>query len=525
MISKGEQEVRILLFGFINMNLMDGSAVFLSGFTAMLAQQPNLKIDLVLACPRKRDILLEPLLDLPNVNIISPYEDLDLISSKPAWVKRERMTFDEASYVIEHYWEKNNYDWFFIRGLEIAEVLLSSYTSILEKTFVYATGITHQDQELPREQQEKLESVFKAAAYLVCQTEEMKQYLLKKFHNVINNQKVITLNPMIPDTQEDFEKVFTKKDSYTKLCYTGKFAFGWNSIPMIVAFRELQEEFPELTFDIAGDKFNIHKDIPHYTQDLKYLLENTTNLKWYGALTRDESRDLIIDSDIGITWRDKSMDSSLELSTKLLEYGSLGKAVILNPTPMHRKIFGDDYPLYAETFDDFIDVIKKIQTVPGLYEKAARNMFEKSKRFTYSQTLKKIAPFFTPNNGKIVTFFEDQGFITPDQLLIQSFNSSEGSTIYELKLKNKASINAKQYIACSSRISNISSVQDIISEVSKLGEIENVYLHGKTAILIASKTKNGFLKNFYYNSNSTIYLELLDIIINDKVNKLMKTHA
>ena len=39
--------------------------------------------------------------------------------------------------------------------------------------------------------------------------------------------------------------------------------------------------------------------------------------------------------DIGVSWRDASLDASLELSTKVLEFGVLGLPVILNRTPMY----------------------------------------------------------------------------------------------------------------------------------------------------------------------------------------------
>src|SRR5690606_22979006 len=105
-----------------------------------------------------------------------------------------------------------------------------------------------------------------------------------------------------PDTVDEFEDIFVKKNKYNKLCYTGKFHKGWNSIPMIVGFKEILEEIPEATLEVAGDMFKPDKDNPHYVNDLKYLLNSTRNLTWYGALSREEARQLILSSDIGFTW-------------------------------------------------------------------------------------------------------------------------------------------------------------------------------------------------------------------------------
>lgn len=63
------------------------------------------------------------------------------------------------------------------------------------------------------------------------------------------------------------------------------------------------------------------------------------NVDWVGGVTREEVQKLIQQSDIGIGWRNNSLNDSLELSTKALEYGALGKPVILNRTPMHERLF------------------------------------------------------------------------------------------------------------------------------------------------------------------------------------------
>src|SRR5215475_382799 len=60
--------------------------------------------------------------------------------------------------------------------------------------------------------------------------------------------------------------------------------------------------------------------------------------------------------DVGLSWRHPELDSSLELSTKVLEFGQLGLPVILNRTPMHEALLGADYPLFAASIDDVADV-------------------------------------------------------------------------------------------------------------------------------------------------------------------------
>lgn len=501
MINKTEEnEIRVLLFGYINLNVMDGSAVFLSGITSMLALCPNIKIDLVVANPIRRDVLIRPLFDMENVNIISPYADEDLILNHPDWLENERMTFEEASDVISHYWNKANYDWFFIRGMEVAEELAEKNHPILKRTLVYVTGITNENQVLSPEKEEKIEKLFNNSAYLVCQTEEMKDFLKKKFKHITNNKEIITLNPMIPDTTDNFNLLFKERSSYNRLCYTGKFDVDWNSTPMVVAFRELREKYPELTLDVAGDKFNYRKDHPNFISDLKYLLSNTTNLKWHGAISRKEARDLIIESDIGITWRSKDMDASLELSTKLLEYGSLGKAVILNPTIMHKRIFGEDYPLYAESMDDFINVISMIQEDPNIYVQAAKRMFEVSQNFTYSSTLKKLMPYLAKEKLKEVFIREDYNL--PAELENLLVKSPENMDLQFLDMQNAF------------MLGEITLQYDILHkyllECSEYGEILKVEIIGDYFLIFIKKNNDGLENNYLRNNQHTELINLFN---------------
>jgi glycosyltransferase involved in cell wall biosynthesis len=75
--------------------------------------------------------------------------------------------------------------------------------------------------------------------------------------------------------------------------------------------------------------------------------------------------------DIGLSWRHPDMDASLELSTKVLEFGALGLPVVLNRTPMHEALLGIDYPLFAADRDDVADVIERVCADPALYRLAA----------------------------------------------------------------------------------------------------------------------------------------------------------
>ncbi|WP_350300198.1 hypothetical protein [Peribacillus frigoritolerans] len=379
------RKMKVLLFGFIDMNSMDGSAVFLSSLASTIALDSNIEVDLLLASPVKRDILIQPLEKFDNITILNPFVDPFFSATDDEWVKKGVIDFDIAEMLISHYWNQKEYDWLFVRSIETVEKI-AKHKHIIENTLVYATGLTHIGQDVNEEKFESIKNIYEQCAYFLCQTEEMCEFVIEILNLNKEKNKVSLLTPMIPNVES--AEVQTRLKN--KLVYTGKFDPDWKTIPIITAFKELKRVIPNLSLDVAGDKFKWVKDDSQFKEEAAYLLKNTDGLTWYGALTRENAQQLIVNSDIGITWRSEEMDSSLELSTKLLEYGILRKAVIMNPTKMHIKLFGEDYPLYAVTEKDFRDTVKLALCNKDIYEFAAKRMYQVSRQFLFSEAIKKL---------------------------------------------------------------------------------------------------------------------------------------
>ncbi|MEW5553235.1 glycosyltransferase [Peribacillus frigoritolerans] len=379
------RKMKVLLFGFIDMNSMDGSAVFLSSLASTIALDSNIEVDLLLASPVKRDILIQPLEKFDNITILNPFVDPFFNAAGDEWVKKGVIDFDVAEMLISHYWSQNDYDWLFVRSIETVEKI-AKHKQIIKNTLVYATGLTHIGQDVNEEKFESIKNIYDQCAYFLCQTEEMCEFVIEILNLNKEKNKVSLLTPMIPNVESAEGQTRLKN----KLVYTGKFDPDWKTIPIITAFKELKREIPNLSLDVAGDKFKWVKDDSQFKEEAAYLLKNTDGLTWYGALTRENAQQLIVNSDIGITWRSEEMDSSLELSTKLLEYGILRKAVIMNPTKMHMKLFGEDYPLYAVTEKDFRDAVKLALCNKDIYEFAAQRMYQVSRQFLFSEAIKKL---------------------------------------------------------------------------------------------------------------------------------------
>ena len=172
-----------------------------------------------------------------------------------------------------------------------------------------------------------------------------------------------------------------------RLVYTGKFAPRWNTLemtelPALLAARGVPSEL-----HMAGDK--IHDDATGYQQRMREALDGD-GVTWHGGHSREEAMRLTASCDIGLSWRHPDLDASLELSTKVLEFGALGLPVILNRTPMHEALLGADYPLFAVSLADVAAAAAAAAADPGLYRLAADRTGRAAEQFTLDRAAERL---------------------------------------------------------------------------------------------------------------------------------------
>ena len=113
---------------------------------------------------------------------------------------------------------------------------------------------------------------------------------------------------------------------------------------------------------------------------------------WHGGQPRAEAMRLAAAGDVGLSWRHPELDASLELSTKVLEFGQLGLPVILNRTPMHEALLGADYPLFAASIDDVADVAASVLD-PAVFDLAASRTSAAAASFALDQAAARLRTY------------------------------------------------------------------------------------------------------------------------------------
>lgn len=389
-----------MIYADIDLNIIDGSSVWVTSIVETLAQNEKVQPTLLLKRPVKRETLLKSLRLLSNVSILDPwskrFRSLQHSVSDTSWVSRKRLSPEQAAQIIEKLDAENHYDFILVRGFSLSREIAYHYR-YASKTWFYITDFPQNIEDVTETDLDDLITIYKNGGKLACQTPDLIQYF-KELLNVWNDGKFLYLPPMIPNFQAD-ERDFKNKNN--RLIYAGKFAPLWKVPEMFEAFAKIKD--PSLEFMVVGDKFHNYPYIEDYEKKVRETLESVDNIVWRKGLSRQEVQLCIMNSDVGISWRHESMDESKELSTKVLEYGLYGKPVILNRNALHEDLFGNDYPLFANSEKEFIEKIKLAFHDPDVYRKAAEKVFAVSQRHTFSKVSQYLKPYIehSTHNKKI----------------------------------------------------------------------------------------------------------------------------
>ena len=365
---------RILVYGDIDMNLLDGSSIWLNSLIQVLARSPSNEVHLLLKSPVRRDLLLQDLRRLPNVRLAESFGRFSLRS-------RRGLTPERALRTIKHMRAAQPFDWIVLRGNDLCIKAVEELDKPQQIIPYFATTrgmISHEDKRALEQVHDKVRVIF-------LQTKELKGIFLDAVG--ATPDKIAVLPPMVPDFSEQ-EPGF--RNINNALVYVGKFSRDYLIYESLRAFEKLGQA--GYRFNIAGDKF--HREPGVSKRRLVRMMNETPGVHWKKALPRDEVSRLIERSDLGLCWRSRVIDNeqSAELSTKLLEYGRLGKPVLLRRIPIHERLLGDDYPFYVDSEADLMEKVRLAFEDEQAYEKGARKTYSASRAHSFGNVSRRIQP-------------------------------------------------------------------------------------------------------------------------------------
>ncbi|HEY6295259.1 MAG TPA: glycosyltransferase family 1 protein, partial [Streptosporangiaceae bacterium] len=357
---------RALVYGDVDLNLIDGSAIWLQSVTQALARA-GCAVTLVLKAPVHTSRLIAPLLAEPGVTVRRPFEEHLVEGPGP-------IRSGSAPELLARLDAEAPYDLVVLRGRAVTAATAKGGL-FAGRLWPYLTDVPQSVPGLTPAAAEELGMIASAARYVLCQTEELRCFLEGSIPAACG--KCVLLPPILAEIPA--ARGATAAGSPLRLVYSGKFAPRWNTLemaelPALLAGRGVTAEL-----HMIGDK--IHDGPGDYQQRMRAALDGP-GVTWHGGHSREDALRLAASCDIGLGWRHPDLDASLELSTKVLEYGALGLPVILNRTPMHEGLLGADYPLFAASLDDVADGAAAAAADAGLFRLAADRTGRAAGQFT-----------------------------------------------------------------------------------------------------------------------------------------------
>ncbi len=367
------RDVRIAVYGEMSLNVIDGSSVWLQSVVAALANQPRNRVTLLLRAGEQRDLLTAPLRSLSGVTLVNPVDEGRLPGPE--------ITRDQALDLLEELDAAERFDAFIMRGVKLCHAAATRKSrAMVGRLWAYLTDVPQRPAELTATAIERLQEIAAASRFLLCQTEALRCYLESWVPGVAG--KAILLEPMIPDEVPARAPAPAPlaDGEPLRLVYVGKYAPLWNTLEMTRATAELRAAGTPVELHMVGDKIHRPRADPGWSERMEQALAGTPGVIWHRARSRRETMTMLASYHLAVGWRSPALDDSLELSTKLLEYGAVGIPALVNRNSMHEELLGVDYPLFANTAAEYLRAVTAARD-PAVRALAAERLTAASRRF------------------------------------------------------------------------------------------------------------------------------------------------
>ncbi|MDY3665752.1 glycosyltransferase [Schaalia hyovaginalis] len=338
-----------LLYGDVNLNIIDGSAIWLTSMARVLSACFE-EVHVLLKAPVITSRLVDDLIGIDNIRLHIPSErEGELGPRRAAQRIADMVAAKEPRAVIA-------------RGRRICAHLANSERcrGIL---WAYMTDVPHVLDAVDDRTRAEIDRICAAACRLFAQTEDARAFLESQFPSAAG--KTLLLPPMIPASElaalgpganggRRSDEGATR--AVLSLGYAGKFARSWMTEEMC-ALPMTDGLEGRVTLELVGDKFQDDPRDPQWAERMRKAVESP-GVHWHGGLGRLESMSLILGCDLALSFRTTDMDGVHELSTKVLEYCAVGVPPVVNKNRQHVDLFGEDYPFFVVD-GDYVAAVRR----------------------------------------------------------------------------------------------------------------------------------------------------------------------
>lgn len=343
-----EENVDILLYADISPNVIDGSSIWLTSIINILSQKYNVLVVFKDNINPNKNVISNIVVD--NYQYLEPRDlgfSYPLNNSLAVDILQELdRTLPSVKTIIT-------------RGYDLAFTLQKDDVFIGRRC-VYLTdfySVADSGFIIPEHRLKTLKSVLLNTDYLLVQTKQIKEKL-SELTSI--ESKTISLPPSLPhDIFSYLEKPQVKlSENIIHIGYAGKVQPRWGVEELLLWSEELRRKGFLIHVHIATGKIYSSNKKDDFVNRINKLLNNAY-VTIYSDLDRFGAMSLMNEMNYVWCYRDALLENStLEISTKLIEMGALGKPVLCYPSVINQELLSEEYPYYVKNKDDFLHIIE-----------------------------------------------------------------------------------------------------------------------------------------------------------------------
>lgn len=386
---------RILIYGDVDLNVIDGSSVWLVNLARLLSQNQDIYIDILLKKRIRRDMLVRQIKENYHIRLLYAKEYIDSICE---------VDEHNAAKVIGRVDALACYSCIIVRGIKVVKHLLDQ--PYVDRLVPYLTDFCHDEKTISEQQIHFLSALYEKVRLYLVQTDAMKEYLKRVLK--VDGTKFHVLYPIVFP--------FPKAEKWHKsLIYAGKIAKDWKIVELLDMMKQMETIDPEVTLHFVGDKFN--SDMATEKADILQRLNEAENIHFYGSQSREELQRIMSHCELGYAYRSTRVDHdrSLEVSVKLLEYCQAQIPMLVRRTVMHEEILGKDYPLFVDDEKECLQCMAAVFAKDRL-DVIRSHLKEHSERFsadTIREELVQALSVFPGRKMRLLVSGHDLKFLKP----------------------------------------------------------------------------------------------------------------
>lgn len=389
---------RVLLNSSGNVNIIDGSTIWLISMAEVLART-GAEVTLLLNTGIYSTRMLAPILELPTVRVIDPFAGRHVAEST-------RLSPREVADLAADLDRESPFDIVITRGRQVCAAFAAS-KRFDGRLWPYVIDLPEAGSVPESEDLAALQEIALASQRMLVQTEDSRSYT--EFRVPASIGKCLVTYPVVPDDLVPLPSRRRPEPGRLSGVYSGKFAEGWRTLELCDLPSRVARRGVDLNVSLIGDKFMHFPQNPSWRGRMQQAVRTSPGIEWAGGMTREDANAYTRTADIGFSWRSRALDSTHELSTKVLEYCALGVAPVLNRIAAHVDLLGEDYPLFvSEDVESVERAIVRVAHDPDVLEDARERAMAAVAYFRMSSAAERIgaAIAMAPKASEVLTLHD-----------------------------------------------------------------------------------------------------------------------